>query len=120
RRPSASRFAPQRGRSAYFARQHSYFLDSRLGLTRRLDLMLVYRYLQDRGAPVSTGIPAGPNNFIFALPLHRHNPEARLAGRFSEARRRNPSYRHYSYNEKNFSAQDYRARIVTTSLRFTF
>lgn len=118
-----SRFAPQRGRSAYFARQHTWFLDSRLGLTRRLDLMLVYRYLQDRGAPASTGLttgPAGPNNFIFALPLHRHNPEARLAWRFSERVTGNLSYRHYSYNEKTFSVQDYRARIVTTSLRFTF
>jgi opacity protein-like surface antigen len=32
----------------------------------------------------------------------------------------NLSYRHYSYNERDFAIQDYRANILTTSLRFTF
>jgi len=32
----------------------------------------------------------------------------------------NLSYRHYSYNERDFSVQDYRSNILTTSLRFTF
>jgi hypothetical protein len=28
--------------------------------------------------------------------------------------------RHYSYNERDFAIQDYRANILTTGLRFTF
>ena len=32
----------------------------------------------------------------------------------------NIAYRHYSYNERDFAIQDYRANILTTSLRFTF
>jgi hypothetical protein len=108
-----------RGRSQYYARQNFAFADARFGLTRRLDLLLVYRYLQDRGAPALVGTP-GPNDFVTALPLRRHNPEARLAYRFNNHVTGNVSYRHYSYNERNFFVQDYRANILTTSVRFTF
>jgi len=52
--------------------------------------------------------------------LRRHNPEVRLAYRFSNNVTGNISYRHYSYNERDFAVQDYRANILTTSLRFTF
>src|ERR1044072_2165630 len=105
---------------------------------------MVYRYIRDLGAP--TGIsyfpPPALNDFIASLPLTRHNPEARLAYRFNNHVTANVSYRHYSYNEKfniNFfksytsssttngvgtvlgtNIPDYRANIVTTSMRFTF
>jgi hypothetical protein len=108
------------GRSVYYARQHVVFLDSRFALTNRLDLFLVYRYIKDIGAPSSTDVPPGPNNFITSFPLFRHNPEARIGYRFNDRVTGNLSYRHYSYNEKQQSIQDYRANIVTTSVRFTF
>jgi hypothetical protein len=132
------------GRSRYYARQHFLFLDSRVGVTNRLDLFLVYRYIKDLGAPGGAELfpPAAPNDFISALPLKRHNPEARLAYRFNNHLTANVSYRHYSYNEKfniiyfkNYTSSstitgagtvlgnnipDYRANIVTTSMRFTF
>ncbi|HKX27153.1 MAG TPA: hypothetical protein VJ302_05625, partial [Blastocatellia bacterium] len=72
-----------RGRSIYYSRQHVVYLDSRVAATGRLDLFLVYRYLQDRGAPSSPDIPSGPNNFVTSFPLFRHNPEARIAFRFN-------------------------------------
>jgi hypothetical protein len=71
----------------------------------------------DRGAP---SVSIGPNDFVSAFPLKRHNPEVRLAYRFSNNVTGNLSYRHYSYNERDFAFQDYRTNILTTSLRFTF
>ncbi|MBO0799528.1 MAG: hypothetical protein J2P31_11970 [Blastocatellia bacterium] len=108
------------GLSVYYARQNVVFLDSRFALTKRLDLFLVYRYIQDLGAPSNPNVPPGPNNFIVSYPLFRHNPEARIAFRFNNHLTGNLSYRHYSYNEQLFDTQDYRAQIFTTSLRFTF
>jgi hypothetical protein len=107
----------QRGDSLYYARLHSVFANTRFGLTNRLDLLMVYYYVIDRGAPP---VSIGPNDFVSAFPLKRHNPEVRLAYRFSNYVTGNLSYRHYSYNEREFAFQDYRANVLTTSLRFTF
>lgn len=132
------------GTSRYYSRQHFLFFDTRVGVTNRLDLFLVYRYLKDLGAPNATApvlVPApspdGSINFTTSLPLKRHNPEARLAYRFSNHFTANLSYRHYSYNERfnigyfqSYTSSstgvvvtnipDYRANIVTSSVRFTF
>ena len=105
------------GRSLYYARASSFYLNGRLGVTNRLDLLFNYYYLIDRGAPT---VVVGPNDFVSALPLKRHNPEARLSYRFTDHVSGNISYRHYSYNETQLLTQDYRANILTTSLRFTF
>jgi hypothetical protein len=113
-------FRQNQGRSIYYARQNAVFVDSRFGLTRRLDIFLVYRYLQDRGAPASIGFPTGRNDFLNSLPLHRHNPEARVSFRFNRHTTGSISYRHYSYNEIILNPEDYRANILTTSLRFVF
>lgn len=110
---SAERF----GKSLYYARLNSVFANARFGLTKRLDLLMVYYYIMDRGAP---SVTIGPNDFVTSLALRRHNPEARLAYRFSNFVTGNLSYRHYSYNEREFAVQDYRSNILTTSLRFTF
>ncbi|HEV2665376.1 MAG TPA: hypothetical protein VG324_10710, partial [Blastocatellia bacterium] len=107
----------RRGDSLYYARLHSVFANTRFGLTNRLDLLMVYYYVVDRGAPP---VSIGPNDFVSAFPLRRHNPEVRLAYRFSNNVTGNVAYRHYSYNERDFPIQDYRANILTTSLRFTF
>lgn len=107
------------GHSRYYARENFLFLDSRLALTTRLDLLLAYRYLQDRGAPTNIG-PLGPNDFVTALPLRRHNPEARIAYRFSNHVTGNIAYRRYDYGERLSLVQNYRANILTTSMRFTF
>jgi hypothetical protein len=107
----------RRGNSLYYARLNTVFVNTRFGLTNRLDLLLVYYYVMDRGAPP---ISVGPNDLVSAFPLRRHNPEARLAYRFSNNITGNISYRHFSYNEREFAVQDYRANILTTSLRFTF
>jgi len=107
----------RRGNSLYYARLNTVFANTRFGLTNRLDLLMVYYYVIDRGAPP---VSIGPNDFVSAFPLRRHNPEVRLAYRFSNNVTGNLSYRHYSHNEREFAAQDYRANILTTSLRFTF
>jgi hypothetical protein len=107
----------RRGNSLYYARLNSVFVNTRFGLTNRLDLLMVYYYVMDRGAPP---VSVGPNDLVSAVPLRRHNPEARLAYRFSNNVTGNIAYRHYSYNERDFAVQDYRANILTTSLRFTF
>jgi hypothetical protein len=107
----------RRGNSLYYARLNSVFANTRFGLTNRLDLLMVYYYVMDRGAP---SVSVGPNDLVSAFPLKRHNPEVRLAYRFSNNVTGNLSYRHYSYNEREFAVQDYRANILTTSLRFTF
>ena len=109
---------PRTGRSIYYARQNFFFLDTRVGITKYVDLLAVYRYVHDRGAPTVSGL--GPNDFVTSFPLKRHNPEARLAIHVNPHATLNLSYRHYSYNEHNFSVQDYRSNIFTTSLRYTF
>lgn len=105
------------GKSIYYARINSLYANTRFGLTKHLDFIMYYYYIMDRGAP---SVAVGPNDVVNALPLHRHNPEVRLAYRFNNHVTGNLSYRHYSYNEKEFSVQDYRSNIMTTSLRFTF
>jgi hypothetical protein len=117
-----SNFALKKGRSLYYARQDFVFVDSRLALTKRLDLLLAYRYTGDRGEPDKSlfGPNPGPNDFLNTLPLRRHNPEVRLAYRVNNSVTCNLSYRHFSYNERDGLKQDYRANILTTSVRFTF
>ncbi|MBS1786160.1 MAG: hypothetical protein JST85_00455 [Acidobacteria bacterium] len=105
------------GTSYYYARINSFYANTRFGLTNRLDLLMAYYYIMDRGAPT---VSLGPNDFVNSYPLRRHNPEARLAYRFTNNVTGNLSYRHYSYNERDYSVQDYRSNILTTSLRFTF
>jgi len=105
------------GRSLYYSRINSLFVNSRFGVTSRVDLMLYYYYIMDRGAPA---VAIGATDLLNAYPLRRHNPEARIAYRFNNRVTGNLSYRHFSYNEDLFSFQDYRSNILTTSLRFTF
>lgn len=108
------------GLSFYYARQNFVFADTRIAMTSRLDLLLVYRYLMDRGAPTSLVLAPGADNFVAEIPLRRHNPEARLAYRFSNYFTGNISYRHFSYNERLAFIEDYRANILTISGRFNF
>jgi hypothetical protein len=105
------------GRSLYYSRINSLFANTRFGLTKRLDLLMAYYYIMDRGNP---SVSLGVNDQVNSYPLRRHNPEVRLAYRFSNNVTGNFSYRHYSYNERDFFVNDYRANILTTSLRFTF
>ncbi|MFM8394044.1 MAG: hypothetical protein ACKOB4_08990 [Acidobacteriota bacterium] len=105
------------GRSLYFSRMHSVFLNTRFGLTDRMDFMLYYYYILDRGAPTAV---SSSFDIVNIYPLRRHNPEARISYRFTNHVTGNLSYRHFSYNEDLFSASDYRSNILTTSLRFTF
>lgn len=105
------------GNSLYYARINTFYINGRLGVTNRLDLLFNYYYLMDRGAPT---VVVGPNDFVSSLPLRRHNPEGRLSYRFTDHVSGNICYRHYSYNETQLFTQDYRANILTTSLRFTF
>jgi hypothetical protein len=109
----------RRGKSLFYAKQDFFFVDGRVGITKYVDVLFVYRYLRDKGAPSST--PAtGPNDIVTAFPLKRHNPEARLAVHLNRHATLNLSYRHFSYNERNFTVQDYRSNILTSSLRVTF
>ena len=84
------RFVARRGDSLYYARLHSVFANTRFGLTNRLDLLMIYYYIVDRGAPT---VSIGPNDFVSAFPLRRHNPEARLAYRFNNNVTGNVAYR---------------------------
>jgi hypothetical protein len=106
------------GRSIYYTRQNFAFTDARFAITKHLDALLSYRYTGDRGAPDDRKI--NTNDFISSLPLARHNPEFRLAYRFNDHITANVTYRHYSYNERDRFIQDYRANILTTSVRYTF
>ena len=96
---------------------NSVFLNTRFGLTKRLDLLAVYYYIMDRGAPT---ISLGPNDSITTLPLRRPDPEVRLAYRFNHHVTGNLSYRHFSDNERDFSSLNYRSNVLTLSTRFTF
>ncbi len=107
------------GKSVFYAKQDFFFLDTRLPLTKYVDLLLVYRYVHDHGAPGNAPV-TGPNDIVTAFPLERHNPEARLAIHFNSHVTANVSYRHFSYNERNFFVQDYRSNIITSGLRLTF
>lgn len=107
------------GKSLFYAKQDFFFLDARVGITKYVDVLMVYRYLRDKGAPSNAPVTSA-NDIVTAFPLKRHNPEARLAVHLSPHATVNVSYRHFSYNERNFSVQDYRSNILTSSLRFTF
>ena len=109
----------QTGKSRYYAKQDFFFFDTRVPITKYVDFMLVYRYINDRGAP--SGITStGPYDFVTAFPLKRHNPEARLAMHLSRHATLNVSWRNFSYNERNFAVQDYHSNIMMSSLRITF
>lgn len=104
------------GKLLAYGRVNSVFTNARFAITNRLDLLMAYYYIKDIGAPQTT---TGTTT-VLALPLKRHNPEARLSYRFNNHVTGNVSYRHYSYNERDFSVMDYRSNIVTISTRFTF
>lgn len=128
-----------------YSRVSSVFFNGRLGVTNRLDLLMMYNYIKDHGAPSgitlpASSVPLAAGDNIQALPMRRHNPEGRVAYRFSNNLTGNLSYRHFSYNEMNLSRQltaaataanlvyspldpgylNYRAGIVTASLKVTF
>lgn len=105
------------GRLLAYGRMNSVYTNARFGLTNRLDLLLAYYYIKDLGAP--SGIP-GAADTVLALPLKRHNPEARLSYRLNPHFTGNLSYRHFSYNERDLSVMDYRSNITTLSARITF
>jgi hypothetical protein len=107
------------GKSLFYAKQDFFFADARIGITKYADVLLVYRYLRDKGAPSSPPVTSA-NDIVTAFPLKRHNPEARLAVHLNRHFTVNVSYRHFSYNERNFAVQDYRSNILTSSLRLTF
>ena len=107
------------GKSLFYAKQDFFFADARVGITKFVDVLLVYRYLRDKGAPSSPPVTSA-NDIVTSFPLKRHNPEARLAVHLNRHATLNVSYRHFSYNERNFSVQDYRSNILTSSLRLTF
>ncbi|MFN7944537.1 MAG: hypothetical protein U0Z53_04245 [Blastocatellia bacterium] len=105
------------GRLLAYGRMNSIFFNSRVGLTSRLDLLMAYYYIKDLGAP---SVTLATTDTVQTLPLKRHNPELRLAYRFNNHVTGNVSYRHYSYNERDYATQDYRSNILTLSTRFTF
>ena len=107
------------GKSLYYAKQDFFFFDTRVPVTKYADVILAYRYVHDRGAPTNAPV-TGANDFVTAFPLKRHNPEARLALHLNRHATFNVSYRNFSYNERDFSVQDYRSNIWTTSLHLTF
>lgn len=105
------------GRLLAYGRMNSVYTNARFGLTMRLDLLLAYYYIKDLGAPSGT---VGTTDSVLALPLRRHNPEARLSYRFNNHFTGNVSYRHFSYNERDLSVLDYRSNITTVSARINF
>lgn len=105
------------GRLLAYGRMNNVFVNTRFGLTSRLDLLMAYYYIRDLGAP---SVTLAATDTLQTLPLKRHNPEVRLACRFNNHVTGNVSYRHYSYNERDFATQDYRSNILTLSTRFTF
>ena len=133
------------GKLLAYSRMDSVFFNARAALTSRLDLLMLYNYLKDRGAPTGitlpvSSVPLAAGDNIQALPMRRHNPEGRIAYRFNNNVTGNLSYRHFSYNEANLSRQlsaaatatvpaytpidpgylNYRAGIVTASFKITF
>lgn len=105
------------GRLLAYGRMNSVYANARFGLTNRLDLLLAYYYIKDLGAPSGT---VGATDSVLALPLRRHNPEARISYRFNNHFTGNVSYRHFSYNERDLSVLDYRSNITTVSARINF
>jgi hypothetical protein len=105
------------GRLLAYGRMNSVFTNARFALTNRLDFLMVYYYIKDLGAP---SVTTGTSDTVLALPLRRHNPEARISYRFNNHFTGNVSYRHFSYNERDLSALDYRSNITTVSARINF
>ncbi|MFN7927791.1 MAG: hypothetical protein U0Y68_07570 [Blastocatellia bacterium] len=133
------------GRLLAYSRLSSVFFNGRIGITNRLDLLMLYNYIKDRGAPGGlvlplSNVPLASGDNIQALPMLRHNPEGRLAYRFNNKLTGNLSYRHFRYSETNLSRRlnadasatnvtfttfdpgfmDYHAGIVTASVKITF
>lgn len=133
------------GRLLAYSRLSSVFLNARLGLTNRLDLLMLYSFIKDRGAPGGlvlpvSSVPLASGDNVMALPMSRHNPEGRLAYRFNNNVTGNLSYRHFRYSETNLSRRlnadatatnvtytlldpgflDYHAGVVTASVKITF
>lgn len=109
--------ALNQGRSFYASNTNFVFGDALIGITKRLDLFIGYRLLKDVG---TDRLPVSPSDFVNAFPLSFHQPSAHVSFKINRRLRWNVGYDHYSYNEKQFSIQDYRAHIVYTSLGVGF
>ncbi len=55
-----------------------------------------------------------------SFPINFHRPYARLSFPLHDTVTLNINYQHYGYNERGRSIQDYRANLLTTSLRLSF
>ncbi|RMG50553.1 MAG: hypothetical protein D6723_12055 [Acidobacteria bacterium] len=55
-----------------------------------------------------------------SFPINFHRPYARLSLPVHRTMTLNIDYQHYGYNERGRSIQDYRANLLTTSLRLSF
>lgn len=55
-----------------------------------------------------------------SLPIQFHRPYARLSVPFHRALSLHLNYQYYDYNERFRSVQDYRANLLTTSLKISF
>jgi hypothetical protein len=55
-----------------------------------------------------------------SYPIHYHRPYARLSVPLREYLSLNINYQYYGYDERGRSIQDYRANLLTASLRLSF
>jgi hypothetical protein len=98
-----SRLAP--AVSLYQTDTHLVYGEVQAPAGPRLTLRLGYQFLKDTGA---------------TFPLRQHMPRAGLALAVSKNVAVEGHWQHWSYNERDFLWQDYRANMINAFLRFRF
>ncbi len=115
------------GVSEYYMRDSYFYFDVTARPFKRMSLYASYRINDDRGQ--GDLVETRPQDFINSYPMRFNTPEIRLAFRVTRNVDWNVGYQYYSYSEtltqnpfitNIFPAQNYRAHLPYTSLRFYF
>lgn len=107
------------GRSLSFVRDQFFFFNASARLLPRLSAYAGYRVHSDRGQGDRLTDDLG-GTFIRSLPYRLQSPEARLIFRVNRRLDWNVGYQYFEYKERFSDAQNYRAHLPYTSLRFYF
>jgi hypothetical protein len=105
------------GRSQYYLRDNFFYANMSAYINRRLSAYASYRISRDTGQG-NRVTDLAHRLFVDSLPLSFQSPEVRLIFKVNRHIDWNVGYQYYDYKEKFSTAQNYRAHLPYTSLRF--
>jgi hypothetical protein len=109
----------QNGVSEFYIRDSYYFIDVNANF-KRVTFFGSYRFDDDNGQGSRPIPPFTSPNIVQSYPMQMHSPEFRVAIKLHRNIDWNIGYQYYKYEDVFTPAQNYKAHLPYTSLRFYF